>query len=148
MTQNNDTKRFFKKRNPENPYKQRIFEIYCWCERRDLNPYESPHTPLKRARLPIPPLSRLPVYYTTDCLTCQALFLFFSTFQTVFLLPDLSFERTSQGRFPFPCKTKPCLTFAVSLCIINMEKVKGVITYVYRRKRQDLACHRQRTRLS
>lgn len=29
-----------------------------WCERRDLNPYESPHTPLKRARLPIPPLSR------------------------------------------------------------------------------------------
>ena len=31
---------------------------YSWCERRDLNPYESPHTPLKRARLPIPPLSR------------------------------------------------------------------------------------------
>ena len=33
---------------------------YSWCERRDLNPYESPHTPLKRARLPIPPLSRQP----------------------------------------------------------------------------------------
>ena len=34
---------------------------YClgWCERRDLNPYESPHTPLKRARLPIPPLSHI-----------------------------------------------------------------------------------------
>ena len=31
---------------------------YSWCERRDLNPYESPHTPLKRARLPIPPHSR------------------------------------------------------------------------------------------
>ena len=31
--------------------------VQLWCERRDLNPYESPHTPLKRARLPIPPLS-------------------------------------------------------------------------------------------
>ena len=30
-----------------------------WCERRDLNPYELPHTPLKRARLPIPPLSHI-----------------------------------------------------------------------------------------
>gem|GEM_PF-6081400 len=26
-----------------------------WCGRRDLNPYGSPHTPLKRARMPIPP---------------------------------------------------------------------------------------------
>ena len=34
---------------------------YFWCERRDLNPYESPHTPLKRARLPIPPLSHIPI---------------------------------------------------------------------------------------
>ena len=33
-----------------------------WCERRDLNPYESPHTPLKRARLPIPPLSHIQVF--------------------------------------------------------------------------------------
>ena len=36
---------------------QMVIAIF-WCERRDLNPYESPHTPLKRARLPIPPLSR------------------------------------------------------------------------------------------
>ena len=28
-----------------------------WCERRDLNPYGVNHTPLKRARLPVPPLS-------------------------------------------------------------------------------------------
>ena len=94
MTQNNDTKRFFKKRNPENPYKQRIFEIYCWCERRDLNPYESPHTPLKRARLPIPPLSRrarlpipplsrLPQYYTTCGKKSQV---FFQKNSTVFCL--------------------------------------------------------------
>ena len=29
-----------------------------WCEKRDLNPYGKNHTPLKRARLPVPPLSR------------------------------------------------------------------------------------------
>ena len=34
-------------------------DAQLWCERRDLNPYESPHTPLKRARLPIPPLSHI-----------------------------------------------------------------------------------------
>ena len=28
-----------------------------WCEKRDLNPYGVNHTPLKRARLPVPPLS-------------------------------------------------------------------------------------------
>ena len=28
---------------------------FFWCGRRDLNPYGSPHTPLKRARMPIPP---------------------------------------------------------------------------------------------
>ena len=38
--------------------KTRSFDL-VWCERRDLNPYELPHTPLKRARLPIPPLSRI-----------------------------------------------------------------------------------------
>jgi hypothetical protein len=27
-----------------------------WCRRGDSNPHELPHTPLKRARLPIPPL--------------------------------------------------------------------------------------------
>jgi hypothetical protein len=33
---------------------------YCkqrtWCRRGDSNPHELPHTPLKRARLPVPPL--------------------------------------------------------------------------------------------
>ena len=38
--------------------KTRSFDL-VWCERRDLNPYELPHTPLKRARLPIPPLSHI-----------------------------------------------------------------------------------------
>ncbi len=32
---------------------------FVWCEKRDLNPYGVNHTPLKRARLPVPPLSRV-----------------------------------------------------------------------------------------
>ena len=32
---------------------------FGWCEKRDLNPYGVNHTPLKRARLPVPPLSRV-----------------------------------------------------------------------------------------
>ncbi len=42
-----------------------------WCEKRDLNPYGEIHTPLKRARLPVPPLSHIilrtqrnVIYYT------------------------------------------------------------------------------------
>ena len=33
--------------------------VWCpfWCEKRDLNPYSVNYTPLKRARLPVPPLS-------------------------------------------------------------------------------------------
>ena len=31
--------------------------VFCWCGKRDLNPYGVNHTPLKRARLPVPPLS-------------------------------------------------------------------------------------------
>ena len=37
--------------------RQRFF--FCWCEKRDLNPYGEIHTPLKRARLPVPPLSHI-----------------------------------------------------------------------------------------
>ena len=40
-----------------------------WCGKRDLNPYGVNHTPLKRARLPVPPLPRVRLarnilYYT------------------------------------------------------------------------------------
>ena len=31
--------------------------FFVWCEKRDLNPYSVNYTPLKRARLPVPPLS-------------------------------------------------------------------------------------------
>ena len=43
--------------------------LLFWCGKRDLNPYGVNHTPLKRARLPVPPLPRVRLarnilYYT------------------------------------------------------------------------------------
>ncbi len=51
---------------------------FFWCEKRDLNPYGVNHTPLKRARLPVPPLSHIAVsrrllYYTLSFAVCQGL---------------------------------------------------------------------------
>ncbi len=43
-----------------------------WCRREDLNLHELPHTPLKRARLPVPPLrlhhilQRTRVFFTIE----------------------------------------------------------------------------------
>src|ERR1043165_1497473 len=37
----------------------------CWCRRGDSNPHELPHTPLKRARLPVPPLRHLGRSFTS-----------------------------------------------------------------------------------
>ena len=46
------------KRKPEPViHKDQVRIILIWCEKRDLNPYGVNHTPLKRARLPVPPLS-------------------------------------------------------------------------------------------
>src|SRR6266496_3316018 len=36
--------------------RNRTFIRSNWCRRGDSNPHELPHTPLKRARLPVPPL--------------------------------------------------------------------------------------------
>ena len=33
-----------------------MLKFVLWCRRGDSNPHELPHTPLKRARLPVPPL--------------------------------------------------------------------------------------------
>ncbi len=47
-----------------------------WCEKRDLNPYGVNHTPLKRARLPVPPLSHTNVgYYIIKTACCQGFFI-------------------------------------------------------------------------
>lgn len=63
---------------------------YLWCERRDLNPYESPHTPLKRARLPIPPLSLTTIDSITDeSLNVNTYFNFFLEFQKFLLVNSL-----------------------------------------------------------
>ena len=48
-------------------------EINLWCERRDLNPYGVNHTPLKRARLPVPPLSHY-AGLLPDCLNIISVF--------------------------------------------------------------------------
>ena len=40
-----------------------IPSAYFWCGRRDLNPYSVNHTPLKRARLPVPPLPHIKHLY-------------------------------------------------------------------------------------
>ena len=37
----------------------RLFRDGLWCGRRDLNPYSLQNTPLKRARMPIPPRPRV-----------------------------------------------------------------------------------------
>ena len=37
----------------------RLVSPFFWCGRRDLNPYSVNHTPLKRARLPVPPLPHI-----------------------------------------------------------------------------------------
>ena len=52
----------------------RVMPVF-WCGRRDLNPYGVIHTPLKRARLPVPPLPRADIdnwYYTISFPRCQA----------------------------------------------------------------------------
>ena len=54
--------------------------FFFWCEKRDLNPYGVNHTPLKRARLPVPPLSRMPPHLRQQIILytifqkCQYLF--------------------------------------------------------------------------
>ena len=44
----------------------RLVSPFFWCGRRDLNPYSVNHTPLKRARLPVPPLPHIKhLYFVT-----------------------------------------------------------------------------------
>ena len=73
-------------------FKKRAHRLMCsqWCERRDLNPYESLHTPLKRARLPIPPLSHNGSYFIIMCRKCQY------KFEKKFILIKFSF-----ANYPF-----------------------------------------------
>ena len=65
--------------NGENPDNIGVFTGYIyfvallWCEKRDLNPYGVNHTPLKRARLPVPPLSHY-AGLLPDCLNIISVF--------------------------------------------------------------------------
>ena len=60
--------------------------FFCWCGRRELNPYDSHHTPLKRARLPVPPLPRAVAIATTSfiILFFRNLSSLFSNFLAIF----------------------------------------------------------------
>ena len=65
-----------------------------WCGRRELNPYDSHHTPLKRARLPVPPLPRAVAIATTSLLysffsTCQPFFKTFFFFSRFYALSKI-----------------------------------------------------------
>ena len=104
-----------------------------WCGRRDLNPYVGIHTPLKRARLPIPPLPRTvyiihyffsfvnrffekslkKVFLPIFCSKLQLLskffafvFLFFS-FCSIYLTCNLKFP----SRFPTSLLKRGCFKF-------------------------------------
>ena len=51
-----------------------------------LEPVRDYHTPLKRARLPIPPLSQVLIYYNTEKRFCQHIFSnFFKNFFVLFI---------------------------------------------------------------
>ena len=64
---------------------------FCWCEKRDLNPYGCYHTPLKRARLPVPPLSHAARIRATKILYTKLLVLstpkliFFAQYRNFFI---------------------------------------------------------------
>ena len=46
-----------------------------WCRRGDSNPHELPHTPLKRARLPVPPLRLVwKGFQKSECLRVRSYF--------------------------------------------------------------------------
>ena len=61
----------------EKALKPMVSRLFLWCGRRDLNPYSFRNTPLKRARMPIPPQPRVWVYegdegyYTESKWFCQ-----------------------------------------------------------------------------
>ena len=57
-----------------------VRDFSFWCGKRDLNPYGVNHTPLKRARLPVPPLPRI----AHSCAQQILLYTFFRKSQYLF----------------------------------------------------------------
>ena len=81
---------------------------FFWCGKRDLNPYGVNHTPLKRARLPVPPLPRLRLarnilYYT----------LFFQNVKW-FLKKNQIFLEKSLGKI-----LDKCIDFVYNIEVVN-----------------------------
>lgn len=73
------------------PKRGRLLPAPFWCGKRDLNPYGVNHTPLKRARLPVPPLplaffKAYLFYHKTSCLSIpfpKKIPVFFQLFQNL-----------------------------------------------------------------
>ena len=67
---------------------------FFWCGKRDLNPYGVNHTPLKRARLPVPPLPRVRLarnilYYTLFFQNVKCFFKKNQNFSEIFFLKTI-----------------------------------------------------------
>ena len=96
---------------------------FFWCGKRDLNPYGVNHTPLKRARLPVPPLPRITHfcaqhwYYTPFVSKSQ--YLFRKKFKKIYFFVFIFFIRTKRLlRLTFPLKSGIIST----LNQLNIEK--------------------------
>ena len=70
--------------------------VFFWCGKRDLNPYGVNHTPLKRARLPVPPLpqSRFSTTQSSyaDLIIIHFLYAFVNTFFEKYSIKILTFS--------------------------------------------------------
>ena len=101
----------------------RCTPLFCWCGRRELNPYDSHHTPLKRARLPVPPLPRAVAIATTSFII-----LFFRDLSTPFLknisfflfFPKYQRFFTQNPRFFLPPLAK-CPKVCYNILVMNFD---------------------------
>ena len=82
-----------KRKSPFLLFEERGTRVYGeWCRGRDLNSYGSPHTPLKRACLPIPPPRQREAHYTEPFSFRQLRFCFSRPSVLSFIPPEVGFE--------------------------------------------------------
>ena len=115
--------------NGENPDNIGVFTGYIyfvallWCEKRDLNPYGVNHTPLKRARLPVPPLSHY-AGLLPDCLDIISDFArLVNPFFNLFILFEKEFLPTRrETRYSI----KRCAAAGVSETVRHQHSAGGI----------------------
>ena len=82
---------FAKHFSAQNKNRRLLASVFVWCGKRDLNPYGVNHTPLKRARLPVPPLPRATLISATRIL--------YTIFQKKSIVSRLRTEIFTQSTF-------------------------------------------------